>query len=637
MEIEFSIVFIDPPERFSFNLYTTESNINIEKHCAVQHYGQLNNEDLYAPLRLGSFRNYLCNDSFGVRYCKGKTVMQDFKSRNIGFSLGYGCDHSNAASLKGVSFNISVSGQMNKTDCVSLHHRPHLDCVKFYPFASFPNLLGHKEEEARHVGEAFKLVIKENLCYKFHLEMLCYVFLPRCDVTRRVTIPPCRETCWDFENCCLEAVKEFYNKYDIKTFLNCNYLPTVGSDIKCFSKAVTCDAPPKIPNGKIEGGILINGTYPLHTQLNITCVNETFIMKGNNTITCQFTGLWSQPPQCVLRVCPAPPVVEHAHIEEHQNGTDLYPWHTKVTYICNNITFHMQGNSTVICLKNQHWSHVPECVEFVPSTGSQKLKTLEIVLPTVVVVFLTFTSICLVILYKRKLKIKVNPLTDIFGMENTSLTRKKKYDVFVCYQFDTDDVFVKNTIIPNLETKHDEVFKLFIAENDFEPGYSIIKNMQTAIQNSNSAILVMSQGFVDSMWCQQEFEYCHIEHMKDPAFKLFVIMMQPVESLQNLTECMKQYFVQETYLKKDDEKLFTRIASYLTLVKQHKNDEGTTEGIDVNLDEDLEDQDHHQNEGGVQTDDTQNEAEDANDVHVIVHSVDDVSSDDDNQDNDPLL
>ena len=79
--------------------------------------------------------------------------------------------------------------------------------------------------------------------------------------------------------------------------------------------------------------------------------------------------------------------------------------------------------------------------------------------------------------------------------------------------------YVKNTIIPELEEKHDPPFKLCIHENDFEPGHGILDNMQVAIVNSNSAILVMSQGFVDSMWCQQEFQYCHIEHMKDPAFR----------------------------------------------------------------------------------------------------------------------
>ena len=566
--------------------------------------------------------------------------------------------------LMGVSFNISVSGQRNKTDCIPLQNRPQLNCVKFYPYASFPNLWGQEDEEGRHIGEALKMGIEKppGSCYKFQLEMTCYVFVPKCDVTRRVTIPPCRENCWDFVHGCLAAVKKFLSKSYLKTFLNCDYLPTVGSDVKCFYKAVTCGLPPKISNGKLVDGALRNGTYPLHTQLNIKCVNDTFVIKGNRTITCQYNGTWSKPPQCVLRACPTPPIVEHAHIEEHQNVSEVYPWHTQITYVCDNKTFLMEGNSTITCLKNEHWSPAPECVELVQSTNQDILKTLEIVLLTVFVAFLTFTSICLVVLFKRKIKFKGIPLPDAFILDNTSLTRMKKHDVFICYRFDADDDFVKNTVIPELEEKHDPPFKLFISENDFEPGYSIIKNMQAAIQNSNSTILVMSQGFVDSPWCQQEFEYCHTEHMNDPAFKLFIILMQPVESLKNLSECMKQYFVQETFLKKDDEKLFTKIANYLTLVKQPKDDEDGSEGIEVNLDEEAQGQGHQENEGGipadVPADDAQyntdinngcrkhdvvvdehenitNEAEDRNDVHVIVHNVDDIN--DDSDENVPLL
>ena len=171
--------------------------------------------------------------------------------------------------------------------------------------------------------------------------------------------------------------------------MNCDYLPRISGDIKCFYKAVTCEPPPKIPNGKIEGGI-INGTYPLHTQLNIMCVNETFVMKGNNTITCMYTGTWPHPPRCILRVCPSPPIVEHAHLEEHYNVSEVYPWLTQLTYVCDNNTFHMEGNSTVTCLKNEHWSPVPECVELVPNRNNQnKLNPLEIVLPAIFVVLLT--------------------------------------------------------------------------------------------------------------------------------------------------------------------------------------------------------------------------------------------------------
>ena len=654
VEIEFSIVCIHAKHSFKYDLYKTKDHINIEKKCSFQANGQLHNEHLWVPLRSGNFKENVClKDKNGLLHCTGKTVIQDFKPRRISFSFGKACEYTDEALLKGLSFNISVSGQRNKTDCVPLYNRNMLNCVKFYPFASFPNLFGSQQQEALDMAEEMVLVSNQGPvgCYKFLLEMSCYLFIPKCDVTRRVTIPPCRETCWDFINGCLGVAQKLFKDNALKTFLNCNYLPAVGSDIKCFYKAVTCEPPPKVPHGKIEDGAITYGTYPLHTQLNIECLNKTFVIKGNSTITCQYTGTWSQPPQCVLRACPAPPTVEHAHFEENQNVNEVYPWHTQVTYVCDNKTFYMEGNSTITCLKNEHWTPAPECVKVIPDTINQdKLKTLEIVLPTVFIVLLTVISSCLVILYKRRLKLKGNSLSDAFTLDNVDLTRMKKYDAFVCYQFDADDAFVKNEIIPEFEQNHDPPFKLFISENDFEPGYSIIKNMQAAIQNSNSVILVMSQGFVDSPWCQQEFEYCHTEHMNDPAFKLFIILMQPVESLKNLSECMKQYFVQETYLQKDDEKLFTKIASYLTLVKQPKDDEDASGGIEVNPEVE---QDHLENEGGIPADvpadeaqnDTDvnndhrhenisNETENGNDVHVIVHNIDDVI---DNDENVPLL
>ena len=84
-------------------------------------------------------------------------------------------------------------------------------------------------------------------------------------------------------------------------------------------------------------------------------------------------------------------------------------------------------------------------------------------------------------------------------------------------------------------------------------------NINNAIKNSNSAIIVMSQDYVDSLWCKEEFEQCYMEHMKDPAFKLFVIMMQPVEDLQHISVYMERFFSNKTYLDRNDSKLFRKL------------------------------------------------------------------------------
>ena len=73
----------------------------------------------------------------------------------------------------------------------------------------------------------------------------------------------------------------------------------------------------------------------------------------------------------------------------------------------------------------------------------------------------------------------------------------------------------------------------------------------------------MSQGFVDSMWCKEEFTHCYIENMKDAAFNLFVIMMQTADTLVNITNYMKTFFANKTYLERDDPELFTKLATHL--------------------------------------------------------------------------
>ncbi len=84
-----------------------------------------------------------------------------------------------------------------------------------------------------------------------------------------------------------------------------------------------------------------------------------------------------------------------------------------------------------------------------------------------------------------------------------------------------------------------------------------------AIHNSNAAIIIMSQDYVNAAWCREEFEECMEEAKKDPRYKLFVIMMQPHETLENCTDYMNKYFRQKTYLDKDDPNLYEKLVEGL--------------------------------------------------------------------------
>ena len=151
----------------------------------------------------------------------------------------------------------------------------------------------------------------------------------------------------------------------------------------------------------------------------------------------------------------------------------------------------------------------------------------------------------------------------------SSMPRKRTFDATIFYHFDSDNDFVLNHLLPELEEARD--FKLCFHSRNFTPGRDIKDNIEEAIEGSNSAIILLSQGFVDSMWCKEEFTHCYIENMKDAAFHIFVIMMQPEDTLVNISPYMKTFFANKTYLDVNDPELFTKLAVHLNNARQPEN------------------------------------------------------------------
>ena len=255
--------------------------------------------------------------------------------------------------------------------------------------------------------------------------------------------------------------------------------------------------------------------------------------------------------------CGDPPNVTNALIVKELNITPSF-----VEYSCQDETFSMQGNASITCSYSGKWTKPPICLK-----KNTPVTVLVIVLPlllcAILALFITYTV--------RKYCNNEKQLA--------SLTRKKDYDAFVSYSYEGDDPqFAENTVKNQLEEECQ--FKLCIHRRDFLAAWDIMWNIDNAIKNSNSAIIVMSQHYVDSLWCKEEFEQCYLEHMKDPAFKMFVIMMQPVNHLKNISIYMEKFFANKTYLAKGDENLFPKIVNYLSWVKKPKVKKYETENVD---------------------------------------------------------
>ena len=274
-----------------------------------------------------------------------------------------------------------------------------------------------------------------------------------------------------------------------------------------------------------------------------------------DVLDCNYLPSVNDPIPCYYKpvTCDPPPNVTNARITNGIIINGTYLAMSQVQYECSNETYQMEGNSTVTCLYSGKWYKTPRC----ETKNESNVNPLGIVIPLLIVPF------CILIISKVVKRYACRRKNLLL------LKRKREYDAFVCYNFDKDNDFVFDSILPELEENHHRPLKLLIHDRDFTPGREISINIHNAINSCNSAIIVMSQGFIDSQRCREEFTKCLAESEEDPAFKLFVIVMEKVDTLDNVPENMKMFFREKTYLKSDDPKLFPKIGKHLKLMRQH--------------------------------------------------------------------
>ena len=270
------------------------------------------------------------------------------------------------------------------------------------------------------------------------------------------------------------------------------------------------------------------------------------------------------------------------------------PKENKILLPCRDICKSLMQNCSLSTIHGMEFNcdYLPPCP---PTYPNYLVLGLSVGACVIVVVMVTvycaknrkrISAACLDWLFKQYgIKLRANTKKT----DEPPLPRNRAFDAFVLYHFDSDDIYVVDAIIPELEEGRN--FKLHIHSRDFTPGCDIKDNIEEAIEGSNSAIIIMSQGFVDSMWCKEEFTHCYIENMKDAAFNLFVIMMQPADTLDNISNYMKTFFETKTYLDVNDPELFTKLATLLDEARKPVNDDvgnHNNDDNDKNIDSDDE-------------------------------------------------
>ncbi len=136
--------------------------------------------------------------------------------------------------------------------------------------------------------------------------------------------------------------------------------------------------------------------------------------------------------------------------------------------------------------------------------------------------------------------------------------QKRTYDAFVSYN-SSDQRFVLRELMPKLERKP-PFYKLCLHFRDFALGAAVAENIVEAIDTSKRTIMLVSKDFLQSDWCQYEFQMAHHQVLTEGGRnRLILVMMEQIDISDITDHTLKSYIRTHTYIEKNDPRFWERL------------------------------------------------------------------------------
>ncbi|XP_063446601.1 toll-like receptor 3 [Mytilus trossulus] len=120
-----------------------------------------------------------------------------------------------------------------------------------------------------------------------------------------------------------------------------------------------------------------------------------------------------------------------------------------------------------------------------------------------------------------------------------------EYHAFVVY-CDANRLWVHNEFVKKLE--NEEGLKLCIHHRDFAVGETIIGNVDTLLKKSWKVVVIMSNAFAKSEWCQWEVDIVQERRRRQGREVLLLIMLENINS-KNMTSPLRNLLDSTPHLK----------------------------------------------------------------------------------------
>lgn len=122
------------------------------------------------------------------------------------------------------------------------------------------------------------------------------------------------------------------------------------------------------------------------------------------------------------------------------------------------------------------------------------------------------------------------------------------YDVFVSYS-DQNRNWVLDEFIPNVEKR--ESINVCLHERDFQVGFGILENIVSCMDRSRCLLLLVSENFLSSQWCQFEMNLAQHRLLETRREKLILVLLEDIP-VQKQPKTLKYLMRTKTYIKWPD-------------------------------------------------------------------------------------
>lgn len=119
------------------------------------------------------------------------------------------------------------------------------------------------------------------------------------------------------------------------------------------------------------------------------------------------------------------------------------------------------------------------------------------------------------------------------------------YDVFVSYSEQNRD-WVLDEFLPNVEKR--EQINVCLHERDFIVGYGILENIVSCMDRSRCLLLLISENFLLSQWCQFEMNLAQHRLIETRREKLIVVLLEDIPQRKQ-PKTLKYLMRTKTYIK----------------------------------------------------------------------------------------